>query len=125
MEHYYNTNHESAKTLIESRLHNKNQEEWLLSIFAEDPSIYFTREDIEKITGLKEGSVSRTLANLTESLKIEKTHNFKISSYGKKVHTWKFHDGSNDEFENIHLNNPPIQLNLFKPIRYTLKIKEN
>lgn len=112
MEHYYNTNHESGETLIASELHNKNQEEWVLSIFEQDPSIYFTRENIEKITGLKEGSVSRTLANLTENFKIKKTHNFRVSSYGKKVHTWKFY------------NTPPTQLHLFKPKRITLKIKE-
>ena len=130
MEHYYNTNHESGQTLIESELHNKNQEEWVLLIFANEPSTYFTRENIESISRLKEGSVSRTLANLTKNLKIEKTHNMKVSSYGKKVHTWILagHNTYYDEPENYdnefeNLNSLPIQLNLFKPKRYILKVK--
>jgi len=88
MKHYYNTNHEEGEELTTSEKHNKKQEEWLLTIFQEKPTTYFSREDIEQISGLKEGSVSRSLANLTEDYKIEKTHNMRISSYNKKVHTW-------------------------------------
>lgn len=123
MKHFYNTNHESGKTLVESELHNKKQEEWILTIFQKEPNKYFSREDIEKISGLKEGSVSRTLANLTNDLKIQKTHNFRISSYGKKVHTWKLYDGSTEsdsEFENVYSS---AQSNLSKPKKINLKIK--
>lgn len=125
--HYYNTNHESGITLIESEIHNKKQEDWILQlIFQKRPTTYFSREDIEQISGLKEGSVSRSLANLTEDCKIEKTHNMRVSSYGKQVHTWIL-AGNNtyyDEPEESYVINPPIQLNLSKPPKYILKVKK-
>lgn len=122
---YYNTNHESGVTLLESEKHNKKQEDWLLTIFQKRPTVYFSREDIEQISGLKEGSVSRSLANLTEDCKIEKTHNMRTSSYGKQVHTWILagHNTYYDEPEQSYIVSPPIQLNLFKPPRYVLKVK--
>lgn len=91
---YYNTNNEAGRELIDSKLKALQQQNRILSFFQSFPGELFTPEEVKDKLFIEEDntpltSVRRAITNLTEAGKLTKTNVMKISSYGKKCHTWK------------------------------------
>jgi hypothetical protein len=89
---YYNTNNECGGELSASKERALRQQNRILSFFQTFPEDRFTPEDVWKALYTEDTpitSIRRAITNLTSSGNIIKTDHMKVSSYGKKCHTWQ------------------------------------
>jgi hypothetical protein len=92
MKSYFNTNAENGGALSVSKERAIRQQNRILSFFMSFPGQNFTPEEIHKAlygdnTPLT--SVRRAITNLTQAGKLVKTDDMKVSSFGKKTHSWR------------------------------------
>lgn len=92
MKTYYNTNNEVGDELDTSKEKALRQQNRILSYFQTFPDQSFSPEEVYNAlysdnTPLT--SVRRAITNLTDAGKLIKTDIFKVSSFGKKAHSWR------------------------------------
>lgn len=92
MKTYHNTNCEVGEELQTSHEKALLQQNRILSYFQTFPQDTFTPEEVHKAlysdnTPLT--SIRRAITNLTEAGRLTKTDVFKVSSFGKRCHSWK------------------------------------
>ena len=89
---YYNTNREKGEELETSKERALRQQNRILSFFLSFPDSSFSPEEVWKTIYFDETpitSIRRAITNLTDAGKLIKTQEMKVSSYGKKCHSWK------------------------------------
>ena len=67
----------------------KGQEDQIHQWAKAHPDSTFTRQDIERLFHLSTQSASRSLANLTDEGKLERTTERALSTFGRTCGTWR------------------------------------
>ena len=101
MNNYYNTPKLTGYELQTEEQHASNQEEIIMQLFKENPSLDFTPDEVWRTLGLFNTpitSIRRAITNLTKKGKLMKTNVQRTGGYGKKNFTWRLAIGDiNDQ----------------------------
>lgn len=91
---YYNTNNESGRELVDSKLKALKEQNFILGFFQTFRDDLFTPDEVWNNAFTDQNrplltNVRRSITNLTKAGKLVKTDYMKVGMYGKKCHSWR------------------------------------
>ncbi|NLH53719.1 MAG: hypothetical protein GX459_12835 [Bacteroidales bacterium] len=95
---FYNTTSLGERELIQRKKEVRGQNEKILDFFRQNPGIYLTPFEVQKLAGLVTTpvtSIRRAINTLTAAGYLEKTDIMKPGEYGAINHTWRLKNGKN------------------------------
>lgn len=90
MYNFYNTTNEKGQILIDFNNKAKSQQEMVYDFFIQHRLFGYTWSDVQKhFPEMNESSVKRSITNLMNEGKLEKTSEKGVSKYGKPAYKYK------------------------------------